>query len=154
MQTQPIIGVSKWVMDPRIGAGRAGFRLIVGRGESKSWKKRAPDQNRFPAPNDLRRHHQELHHHLLTLRLLCFQELYILLQRIQTFIEASSKGSRMWLLLQTESLATSFLKLTLDLSNLLDNLFVKEPRLNDDVEEVIFIIRTSALAAAQNCSSI
>ncbi|RXH78605.1 hypothetical protein DVH24_002123 [Malus domestica] len=40
--------------------------------------------------------------------ILCFQELCIMLQRIQTLLEDSSNGSRMWLLLQTESLANSF----------------------------------------------
>ncbi|KAM2954849.1 hypothetical protein FF1_033081 [Malus domestica] len=74
--------------------------------------------------------------------ILCFQELYILLQRIQTLLEDSSNGSRMWLLLQTESLANSFHELTLDLSTLLDILPVKELRLNDDVEEVVSLLRT------------
>ncbi|KAM2567042.1 hypothetical protein TB1_009470 [Malus domestica] len=74
--------------------------------------------------------------------LLCFQELYILLQRIQTLMEDSSNGSRMWLLLQTESLANSFHELTLDLSTLLDILPVNELRLNDDVREVVSLLRS------------
>ncbi|KAL6180601.1 hypothetical protein ACLB2K_047262 [Fragaria x ananassa] len=73
--------------------------------------------------------------------LLCFQEMYILLQRIQTLIEDSSNGSKMWLLIQNESLANSFHELTLDLSTLLDILPVKELDLNDDVEEVVALLR-------------
>lgn len=73
--------------------------------------------------------------------LLCFQELYILLQRIQTLIEDSSHGSKMWLLIQTESLANCFHEFTLDLSTLLDILPIKELRLNDDVEEVVALLR-------------
>ncbi|KAM5560640.1 U-box domain-containing protein 16 [Rosa sericea] len=73
--------------------------------------------------------------------LLCFQEMYILLQRIQTLIEDSSHGSKMWLLIQNESLANSFHELTLDLSTLLDILPVKELNLNDDVEEVVALLR-------------
>lgn len=73
--------------------------------------------------------------------LLCFQELYILLQRIQTLIEDSSHGSKMWLLIQTESLANCFHEFTLDLSTLLDILPIKELRLNDDVEEVVSLLR-------------
>ncbi|PRQ42735.1 putative aminoacyltransferase, E1 ubiquitin-activating enzyme [Rosa chinensis] len=73
--------------------------------------------------------------------LLCFQEMYILLQRIQTLIEDSSHGSKMWLLIQNESLANSFHELTLDLSTLLDILPVKELNLNEDVEEVVALLR-------------
>ncbi|CAL9002984.1 unnamed protein product [Prunus brigantina] len=73
--------------------------------------------------------------------LLCFQELYILLQRIQTLIEDSSHGSKMWLLIQTESLANCFHEFTLDLSTLLDILPIKELRLNHDVEEVVSLLR-------------
>ncbi|KAL6176400.1 hypothetical protein ACLB2K_053033 [Fragaria x ananassa] len=73
--------------------------------------------------------------------LLCFQEMYILLQRIQTLIEDSSNGSKMWLVIQNESLANSFHELTLDLSTLLDILPVKELDLNDDVEEVVALLR-------------
>ncbi|XP_050383507.1 U-box domain-containing protein 16 [Argentina anserina] len=73
--------------------------------------------------------------------LLCFQEMYILLQRIQTLIEDSSNGSKMWLLIQNDSLANSFHELTLDLSTLLDILPIKELNLNDDVEEVVALLR-------------
>ncbi|KAL6278281.1 hypothetical protein ACE6H2_021882 [Prunus campanulata] len=59
---------------------------------------------------------------------LCFQELYILLQRIQTLIEDSSHGSKMWLLIQTESLANCFHEFTLDLSTLLTSFRTKQRR--------------------------
>lgn len=81
--------------------------------------------------------------------LLCFQEMYILLQRIQTLIEDSSHGSKMWLLIQNESLANSFHELTLDLSTLLDILPVKELNLNDDVEEVVALLRAQCARSTE-----
>lgn len=81
--------------------------------------------------------------------LLCFQELYILLQRIQALIEDSSHGSKMWLLIQNESLANGFHELTLDLSTLLDILPVKELNLNDDVEEVVALLRAQCARSTE-----
>ncbi|KAK9289424.1 hypothetical protein L1049_007579 [Liquidambar formosana] len=73
--------------------------------------------------------------------LLCFEEMYIVLQRIKTLIEDCSNGSRMWLLVQNESVAHSFHELVVDLSTLLDVFPVKEIDLNEDVKELVVLIR-------------
>ncbi|XP_010253127.1 PREDICTED: U-box domain-containing protein 16 [Nelumbo nucifera] len=72
---------------------------------------------------------------------LCFQEIYIVLQRIKTLIEDCSNGSKMWLLMQNESVANSFHELTLDLSTLLDIFPVKDFDLSHDVKEIVLLVR-------------
>lgn len=77
--------------------------------------------------------------------LLCFEELYIVLQRIKTLIEDCSNGSKVWLLMQTELIANLFHELTVDLSTLLDIFPVKDMNLNEDVEELVVLIRKQCL---------
>ncbi|KAL5806759.1 hypothetical protein ACOSQ4_029492 [Xanthoceras sorbifolium] len=77
--------------------------------------------------------------------LLCLEEMYIVLQRIKTLIEDCFNGaatgcSRMWLLMQIETVANIFHELTMDLSTLLDILPLKELDLSQDVEEVVVLI--------------
>lgn len=72
---------------------------------------------------------------------LCFEEMYILLQRIKTLIEDSTNGSKMWLLMQSESAANGFRELTSELSTLLDVFPVAELGLSDDLEELVGLIR-------------
>ncbi|XWS09488.1 hypothetical protein CRYUN_Cryun40dG0089000 [Craigia yunnanensis] len=72
---------------------------------------------------------------------LCFEEMYIVLQRIKILIEDCSNGSKMWLLMQIQPLANSFHELTLELSTLLDILPVKEVDLSQDVEELVVLVR-------------
>lgn len=78
---------------------------------------------------------------LSTSTLLCFEEMYIVLQRMKTVIEDCSNGSRTWLLSQNESVANSFHELVLDLSTLLDILPVREIHLSQDVEELVLLMR-------------
>ncbi|XP_057972852.1 U-box domain-containing protein 16 [Malania oleifera] len=73
--------------------------------------------------------------------ILCFEEMYIVLQRAKTLIEDCSNGSKMWLLMQNESVANSFHELTVDLSTLLDIFPLKDVHLNDDVAELVLMIR-------------
>ncbi|KAF2306536.1 hypothetical protein GH714_019218 [Hevea brasiliensis] len=73
--------------------------------------------------------------------LLCFEEMYIVLQRVKTLIEDCSNGSRMWLLIQTESVASSFYEVTLELSTLLDIFPVEEIDLSQDIQELVILIR-------------
>ncbi|KAI4356133.1 hypothetical protein L6164_000180 [Bauhinia variegata] len=74
--------------------------------------------------------------------MLCFEEMYMVLQRIKTLIEECSNGSsKMWLLMQSDRVADSFHKLTADLSTVLDILPLKELDLNDDVQELVLLIR-------------
>ncbi|KAK6943383.1 U-box domain [Dillenia turbinata] len=73
--------------------------------------------------------------------LLCFQEMYIVLQRIRMLIEDCSNGSKMWLLMQNDAVSNSFHELTIDLSTLLDIFPLKEVELHEDVKELVILIR-------------
>ncbi|KAK8631306.1 hypothetical protein V6N13_080060 [Hibiscus sabdariffa] len=73
--------------------------------------------------------------------LLCFEEMYIVLQRIKTLIEDCSNGSKMWLLMQIQVLSNGFHDLNLELSTLLDIFPFKEVELSQDVEELVVFVR-------------
>lgn len=73
--------------------------------------------------------------------ILCFEEMYIVLQRIKTLIEDCSNGSKMALLMQNEFIADNFHKLTADLSTLLDIFPVAKLEISDDVRELVTLIR-------------
>ncbi|PIA58026.1 hypothetical protein AQUCO_00500152v1 [Aquilegia coerulea] len=73
--------------------------------------------------------------------ILCFEEIYIVLQRIKTLLEDCSKGSKMWLIMQNESVSISFHELMVDLSTLLDIFPLHEFNLNEDVREMVLLIR-------------
>ncbi|KAF5747669.1 putative ARM repeat superfamily protein [Tripterygium wilfordii] len=73
--------------------------------------------------------------------LLCFEELYIVLQRIKALLEDCFNGCKLWLLMQNELVAGSFHELTVELSTLLDIFPVKEFDLNEDVKELLILIR-------------
>ncbi|TXG58950.1 hypothetical protein EZV62_016779 [Acer yangbiense] len=80
--------------------------------------------------------------------LLCLEEMYIVLQRIKTLIEDCFNGtgsSKMWLLMQIETVSNLFHELTMDLSTLLDILPLKELNLSQDVEEVVVLIKKQCL---------
>lgn len=72
---------------------------------------------------------------------LCFEELHVALQRVKALIEDCSNGSKMWLLVQNQSTANSFHELTLELATPLDIFPLKEADLNDDVKELVILIR-------------
>ncbi|KAL5550648.1 hypothetical protein UlMin_000824 [Ulmus minor] len=78
---------------------------------------------------------------LSTSAILCFEEMYIVLQRIKTLIEDCSIGSKMWLLMQNESAANNFHELIVDLSTLLDIFPAREVNLSEDVEELVCLVR-------------
>ncbi|PPE01429.1 hypothetical protein GOBAR_DD01538 [Gossypium barbadense] len=73
--------------------------------------------------------------------LLCFEEMYIVFQRIKTLMEDCCSGSKMWLLMRIQPLANSFHELTLELSTLLDIFPVNELDLSQDVEELFVLIK-------------
>ncbi|XP_004506434.1 U-box domain-containing protein 16 [Cicer arietinum] len=72
---------------------------------------------------------------------LCLEEMYIVLHRIQTLVEDCSNGSKFSILMQIETVADNFHKLTGELSTLLDVFPLQELNLSDDVLELIFLIR-------------
>ncbi|GAV77172.1 U-box domain-containing protein [Cephalotus follicularis] len=82
--------------------------------------------------------------------LLCIQEMYIVLHRIKTLIEDCSNGSKMWLLMQNESMANNFHQLTVDLSTLLDIFPCNEVDLSQDVEELVVLIRKQCAAGTKS----
>ncbi|XP_077244165.1 U-box domain-containing protein 16-like [Tasmannia lanceolata] len=73
--------------------------------------------------------------------ILCFKEILILLQRIKSLLENCSKTSKMWLLIQNESISISFHELHLDLSTLLDIFPITDLDLNEDVKEQIGLVK-------------
>ncbi|KAJ8753832.1 hypothetical protein K2173_000086 [Erythroxylum novogranatense] len=73
--------------------------------------------------------------------LLCFEEMYIILQRIKTLIEDCSFGSKTWLLAHNQSVSNNFHELTLELSTLLDVFPIKEVSLSEDVVELVVLIK-------------
>jgi hypothetical protein len=84
--------------------------------------------------------------------ILCLEELHVALQRVKALIEDCSNGSKMWLLLQNQSAANSFHELTLELATLLDIFPLKEVDLNDDVEELVILIRNQLRSrTSANC---
>ncbi|XP_021845274.2 U-box domain-containing protein 16 [Spinacia oleracea] len=69
--------------------------------------------------------------------LLCFEEMFIVLQRIRALIEdCSNGGSKLWLLMQIEPISSTFHELTLDLWTLLEILPKIELNLSEDVDEL------------------
>ncbi|CAK7343614.1 unnamed protein product [Dovyalis caffra] len=73
--------------------------------------------------------------------LLCFEEMYLVLQRIKTLLEDCVNGSKMWLLMQSDSVANNFHELTVELATLLDIFPFKEVEISEDVEELFSLLR-------------
>ncbi|KAJ6381545.1 hypothetical protein OIU77_030262 [Salix suchowensis] len=73
--------------------------------------------------------------------LLCFEEMYLVLQRIKTLLEDCVNGSKMWLLMQSDSVANKFHELTVELATLLDIFPVKEVGISEEVEELFLLLR-------------
>jgi len=67
--------------------------------------------------------------------------MYIVLHRIKTLLEDCSNGSKFSILMQIETVADNFNKLTGELSTLLDVFPIQEMNLNDDVLELVVLIR-------------
>ncbi|KAL8504937.1 hypothetical protein ACS0TY_016221 [Phlomoides rotata] len=72
---------------------------------------------------------------------LCFEELYILLQRIKILLEDCSSCSRMWLLMQIPLISSCFTQLRAELSILLDISPWREMNVSEDVEELLNLIK-------------
>ncbi|KAK7382283.1 hypothetical protein VNO80_01113 [Phaseolus coccineus] len=72
---------------------------------------------------------------------LCLEEMYIVLHKIKTLIEDFSNGSKFNLLMQIETVADTFHRFTGELSTLLDVFPLRELTLNDDVRDLVLLIR-------------
>ncbi|WJX49436.1 hypothetical protein P8452_35871 [Trifolium repens] len=77
-------------------------------------------------------------------------EMYIVLHRIKKLIEDCSNGSKFSVLMQIETVADNFNKLTGELSTLLDVFPIHEMNLNDDVLEIIVLIRKQCSESKMN----
>lgn len=72
---------------------------------------------------------------------LCFNELYIMLQRTKLFLEDCSESSRVWLLMQGESIAYKFHELNQDMATALDVLPLKLLDVVEDVREQVELVQ-------------
>ncbi|WJX43382.1 hypothetical protein P8452_30494 [Trifolium repens] len=77
-------------------------------------------------------------------------EMYIVLHRIKKLIEDCSNGSKFSVLMQIETVADNFNKLTGELLTLLDVFPIHEMNLNDDVLEIIVLIRKQCSESKKN----
>ncbi|KAL3654781.1 hypothetical protein CASFOL_000567 [Castilleja foliolosa] len=82
---------------------------------------------------------------------LCFEELYIVLQRIKVLLEDCSTCSKLWLLTQVPSISSSFQQLMAELSTLLDIFPSKEMKLNEDVDELLNLIKKQCASKSAEC---
>ncbi|VFQ89287.1 unnamed protein product [Cuscuta campestris] len=72
---------------------------------------------------------------------LCFEELYIALQRVKALMENCRSSSKMWLLMRIEPISNSFHELAVELSTVFDILPAKDLSLSEDLVELICLIR-------------
>ncbi|KAJ3669071.1 hypothetical protein LUZ60_011021 [Juncus effusus] len=72
---------------------------------------------------------------------LCLREIQLVLQRFKALMADCSARSRMRLLLQSDTVASEFHELTLELATLLDILLISELDLTDDVRDLVDLVR-------------
>jgi len=81
---------------------------------------------------------------------LCFNELYIMLQRTKIFLEDCSESSRVWLLMRGESIACKFHELNQDMATALDVLPLKLLDVVEDVREQVELVQRQVRRANFN----
>lgn len=80
--------------------------------------------------------------------LLCFRDLYVILQKTKYLLDdCSSDGSRVWLIMQTEEISNKFYVLTLDMATALDVLPLRLLDVSDEVKEQIQLVHGQARRA-------
>ncbi|XP_042480454.1 U-box domain-containing protein 16-like [Macadamia integrifolia] len=79
--------------------------------------------------------------------LLCSKELYLLLHRTKTLIDDCSNGSKIWLLMQHESVSHNFHHLTVEIAALLDVFPFKDFDLSEDVKDVVVLLKNQCYKA-------
>ncbi|MBA0569649.1 hypothetical protein Golob_003367 [Gossypium lobatum] len=72
---------------------------------------------------------------------LCFKELYLLLYRSKILLDYCSQSSKLWLLLQSHSIAGHFHDLNQEISTLLDVFPIKDLNLSDDIKEQVELLQ-------------
>ncbi|KAK7318848.1 hypothetical protein RJT34_03555 [Clitoria ternatea] len=78
---------------------------------------------------------------------LCLKELYLLLYRSKILIDYCAQSSKLWLLLQNESISGHFHDLSQEFSTLLDVFPVRDVDLSDDVKEQIELLERQSKRA-------
>uniref|UniRef100_M4D2Y1 RING-type E3 ubiquitin transferase n=1 Tax=Brassica campestris TaxID=3711 RepID=M4D2Y1_BRACM len=76
--------------------------------------------------------------------LLCLKELYLLLYRSKILLDYGAHSSKLWLLLQTQSISGYFHDLNQEISTLLDVFPVNDLSLSDDVREQIELLQSQS----------
>ncbi|CAN6816992.1 unnamed protein product [Brassica oleracea] len=76
--------------------------------------------------------------------LLCLKELYLLLYRSKILLDYCAHSSKLWLLLQTQSISGYFHDLNQEISTLLDVFPVNDLSLSDDVREQIELLQSQS----------
>ncbi|KAF2615108.1 hypothetical protein F2Q70_00012704 [Brassica cretica] len=76
--------------------------------------------------------------------LLCLKELYLLLYRSKILLDYCAHSSKLWLLLQTQSISGYFHDLNQEISTLLDVFPVNDLSLSDDVREQIELLKSQS----------
>ncbi|XP_013629163.1 PREDICTED: U-box domain-containing protein 17-like [Brassica oleracea var. oleracea] len=76
--------------------------------------------------------------------LLCLKELYLLLYRSKILLDYCAHSSKLWLLLQTQSISGYFHDLNQEISTLLDVFPVNDLNLSDDVREQIELLQSQS----------
>ncbi|KAF3543116.1 hypothetical protein DY000_02008912 [Brassica cretica] len=76
--------------------------------------------------------------------LLCLKELYLLLYRSKILLDYCAHSSKLWLLLQTQSISGYFHDLNQEISTLLDVFPVNDLGLSDDVREQIELLQSQS----------
>jgi len=80
--------------------------------------------------------------------LLCFRELYVILQKTKYLLEdCSSDVSCVWLIMQTEEISNKFYVLTLDIAKAMDILPLRLLDVSDEVKEQIELVHGQARRA-------
>ncbi|XP_021750435.1 U-box domain-containing protein 17-like [Chenopodium quinoa] len=73
--------------------------------------------------------------------IMCFKELYLLFYRCKILLDYCSQSSKLWMLLQNQSISGHFHDLNQEMSTLLDVLPIKELSLSEDVREQIELLQ-------------
>lgn len=76
--------------------------------------------------------------------MLCFHELYITLQRTKVLLQECNDGSKVWLLMQAESMAYQFHELTQEIVTALDVFPLKLMDITEDVREQLELLHRQA----------
>eukprot|EP00252_Welwitschia_mirabilis_P006663 TRINITY_DN17551_c0_g1_i1.p1 TRINITY_DN17551_c0_g1~~TRINITY_DN17551_c0_g1_i1.p1 ORF type:complete len:695 (+),score=39.47 TRINITY_DN17551_c0_g1_i1:84-2168(+) len=82
---------------------------------------------------------------------LCFTELYIMMQRTKILLEDWGQKSRLWILMQSEVISSQFQELNQEMATALDVLPLRLLDIMEDVREQVELVRSQA-RRSKNCA--